>query len=382
MTDLTDPLALSQALIRCASVTPEDAGAQQLLGRWLQEIGFTVEHLRFEETGTPAVDNLFARFGHGSPHLAFAGHTDVVPPGPIEQWRADPFSATIEDGELIGRGAADMKTGITCFIAALARSLEKGPLPGSVSLLITGDEEGPAINGTAKLIEWASRNGHRPDACLVGEPTCPEILGDVIKIGRRGSLTCRIDVGGTQGHVAYPDRADNAAHRLVQFLKRIVDDKLDDGNAHFPPSTLQITTIDIGNPATNVVPGLASANLNIRYNTEHTHEELEARLSAHAQAIGGPIKLSFLDSAHPFMTEPGNLTGHLTGAIEELTGLTPKLSTTGGTSDARFICHYCPVVEFGIVGKTMHAIDERVQTTDIEGLTQIYHRFLERFLAA
>lgn len=380
--DLEDPVALSQALIRCPSVTPEDAGAQSLLADWLKELGFTVKHLRFEAEGTPSVDNLFARLGTSGPHLAFAGHTDVVPTGPLNAWRLDPFAAIVEADQLIGRGAADMKTGIACFVAALARRLRSGPLSGSISFLITGDEEGPAINGTVKLIDWADRNGHRPDACIVGEPTCPEALGDMIKIGRRGSLSCQIVVRGKQGHVAYPDRADNAGHRLIELLHRITGDSLDDGNDHFPPSTLQVTTIDIGNPASNVVPGQASASLNIRYNTEHTHSDLIARLRAHADATGGEIQLDFTDNAHPFMTEPGALSSHMTNAIEEVTGRQPVLSTTGGTSDARFICHYCPVIEFGLVGQTMHGIDERVSVADIEGLTRIYDRFLVRVMGA
>lgn len=376
---LTDPVELAQALIRCPSVTPEDAGAQPLLAGWLAQLGFATEPLRFEAEGTPAIDNLFARLGSCGPHLAFAGHTDVVPPGPLAAWSVDPFAAKLQDGWLIGRGAADMKTGIACFVAAVARRLEKGALPGSVSLLITSDEEGPAINGTVKLIDWADRNGHRPDACIVGEPTCPNRLGEMIKIGRRGSLSCHIEVAGKQGHVAYPDRADNAAHRLVALLQRILADALDEGNAHFPPSTLQVTTIDIGNPASNVVPGKARASLNIRYNTEHDHAGLQARLQAHADAVGGDVVLRFNDSAHPFMTEPGSLTAALSGAIEDVTGLVPQLSTTGGTSDARFVCHYCPVVEFGLVGQTMHAVDERVRIDDMEGLTQIYERLLVRF---
>lgn len=378
--DLEDPVALSQALIRCASVTPEDAGAQTLLAGWLDALGFSIEHLRFEAEGTPPVDNLFARMGADGPHLAFAGHTDVVPPGPLDAWRVSPFAGLVDGGQLIGRGAADMKTGIACFVAAMARLLAKGPLPGSISLLITGDEEGPAINGTVKLIDWADQAGHRPDACVVGEPTCPQYLGDMIKIGRRGSLSCRIEVKGRQGHVAYPDRADNAAHRLVELLARITGDTLDQGNAHFPPSTLQVTTIDIGNAASNVVPGKALASLNIRFNTEHTTESLMARLASHVDAVGGEIDLSFSDNAKPFMTEPGRLTEQMTAAIHEVTGRTPALSTTGGTSDARFICHYCPVIEFGLVGQTMHGVDERVELDDIVGLSRIYERFVGQFL--
>lgn len=383
MIDASDPLALAQALIQCPSVTPSDAGAQAIVASTLSSLGFQVQELTFEAEGTPNVPNLFARLGDGGPHLAFNGHTDVVPPGASADWSSDPFSASIVDGELLGRGAVDMKTGVAAFVAACARFLARVPTPpGSISLLITGDEEGPAINGTTKLIEWAASQGHQPDACLVGEPTSVETVGDTIKIGRRGSLTCYIEVKGIQGHVAYPDRADNAAHRLVSLLNRLTTSDLDGGNEHFPPSSLQVTTIDIGNPAINVVPGRAHAALNIRYNTEHSGDSLRAWISREAETCGDSIALQFHESAKPFMTAPGMLSKTIAQAIGEVQGISPTLSTTGGTSDARFIRSYCPVIECGLVGKLLHATNERVPVADIECLTRIYERFIDCYFQA
>lgn len=380
MSDLTDPVRLTAELVRCPSVTPEDAGAQALLSGWLESLGFACTPLRFEEDGTPPVDNLFAHMGERGPHLAFAGHTDVVPPGDGASWSVDPFSASIERGELVGRGAADMKSGIACFVAAIARHRERhGAVPGSISLIITGDEEGPAINGTVKVLEWADSQGHRFDGCIVGEPTSRTQVGDMIKVGRRGSLTGTVRARGRQGHVAYPQRADNAAHAIVRLLDRLTREPLDDGNAHFDPSTLQVTTIDIGNPASNVVPGEARAVFNIRYNDAHSRESLETWVGNCAKAAGGRFEIVFSESAKPFITEAGPLVETVIAAIRAITGLDPERSTSGGTSDARFICRYAPVVELGIVGQTMHQSDERVAVADIETLTRIYGDLIERF---
>ena len=380
LTDLRDPVLLGQLLVRCPSVTPEDAGAQGLLASWLGEIGFACEPLRFSDVGTPCVDNLFARAGSKGPHLAFAGHTDVVPPGASESWSVDPFQGVVRDGELIGRGAADMKSGIACFVSAVAGFVdEHGAPPGSISFLITGDEEGPAINGTVKLLEWAQARGHRFDGCIVGEPTSRSHVGDMIKIGRRGSLTATITARGRQGHVAYPDRAENAAHHLVAILGRLTTTQLDGGNAHFQPSSLQVTTIDIGNEASNVVPGEARAVLNIRYNDLQDRQGLERWIRETALEDGCRCDFEFNGSAEPFITSPGPLIDTVARSIEAVTGLTPEQSTSGGTSDARFICRYCPVVEVGIVGQTMHQSDERVAVADIEQLTAVYREILEQF---
>ncbi|MCB1971610.1 MAG: succinyl-diaminopimelate desuccinylase [Geminicoccaceae bacterium] len=380
--DLEDPVALTQALVRCPSVTPEDGGAQRLLASWLERLGFVVHRLRFGGDGTASVENLFARIGDGGPHLAFAGHTDVVPPGDPSSWHVDPFAATIEGDELIGRGAADMKSGIACFVAALARHRTRhGEMPGSISLIITGDEEGPAVNGTVKVLEWAHDQGHRFDGCIVGEPTSQQAVGDMVKIGRRGSLTVTVTALGRQGHVAYPHRAENAAHAVVRLLERLTREPLDQGNAHFDPSTLQVTTIDIGNPASNVVPGEAKAVFNIRYNDMHSRDSLETWVRNSASAAGGRFDIDFSESARPFVTTPGAFVDTVVASIGAVTGLTPELSTSGGTSDARFICHYSPVVELGIVGSTMHQSDERVALADIEKLTLVYADLIPRFFA-
>jgi len=378
---LTDPVKLAQALIRCPSVTPADAGAQKLLAEMLRPLGFGVESLRFAAGGEPAIDNLFARLGEVGPHVAFAGHTDVVPPGDLDAWSIDPFAAEIRDGWLFGRGALDMKGEIACFVAAVARLSERhGRSPGSISLLITGDEEGPAVNGTVELLRWAEAAGHRFDGCIVGEPTSVETLGDTAKIGRRGSLTATLEVFGRQGHVGYPHQVDNAAHRLVAVLDRLISEPLDRGTAHFEPSSLQVTTIDIGNPASNVAPGRARAVLNIRYNDSQTPASLKARIDAAVAAAGGRIEVHYSDGANAFVSDPGPLAATLQASVEAVTGIRPALSTSGGTSDARFVQAYCPVVEFGLVGATIHQVDERVAVADLERLTLIYLDFLERSL--
>ena len=382
---MVDPVALAQALIRCPSVTPEEGGALDLLQRTLEELGFLCHRLRFSEAGTPDVDNLYARNGEGAPNFCFAGHTDVVPTGSLEAWSRGPFDAVVEDGVLYGRGASDMKGAIACFTAASQRIFTKGPLSGSISLLITGDEEGPAINGTQKMLRWLAEEGERLDACLVGEPTNPEQLGQMAKIGRRGSLNGRLTVHGVQGHTAYPDLADNPAHRLVAILNALTAIPLDQGSAHFPPSTLQISTIDIGNPATNVIPAAARATFNIRFNDLHTSASLTESLhEAIGAAIGqgGRYDLDVAVSGESFLTPPGPLSRLISDAIEAVLGVVPELSTTGGTSDARFIKDYCEVIEFGMVGQTMHKVDEQARVEDLQNLTNIYEAVLTSYFKA
>jgi succinyl-diaminopimelate desuccinylase len=373
-----DPAALAAELIRRPSVTPKDEGALDLVAGTLEALGFTCQRLVFGGDGTDVVHNLYARRGTGAPHLCFAGHTDVVPPGAAEAWSFDPFAATFRDGALCGRGAVDMKGGIAAFIAATQSYLEEcgAEFAGSISLLITGDEEGAAVNGTRKVLEWLDEHGESLDACLVGEPTSAQALGDMIKIGRRGSMTGRLTVHGTQGHTAYPHLADNAAHRLVAMLHALTTSELDRGSEHFQPSTLQVSTIDIGNPASNVIPATAHAVFNIRFNDRWTSEMLTDWLRERLDAAGGNYALDVTVSGESFLVAPGSLTDQLAEAIRRVTGRTPELSTTGGTSDARFIQAYCPVAEFGLVGLTMHKVDERVELTDLADLTRIYRTFL------
>ncbi|EDQ35635.1 succinyl-diaminopimelate desuccinylase, proteobacterial clade [Hoeflea phototrophica DFL-43] len=389
---LTDPTQTLTALIRCPSVTPEEGGALTELAGMLSELGFANDRVTFSDEGTPDVENLYSRLGSEGPHLMFAGHTDVVPVGDAEAWTQGPFSADIVDGEMYGRGAVDMKGGIACFVSALARLIErKGPLKGSVSLLITGDEEGPSINGTEKLLVHAAGKGERWDAAVVGEPTNPDQLGDMIKIGRRGSLSGTLTVEGVQGHVAYPHLADNPLPGMMALASALIDPPLDAGNERFPPSNLEITSIDTGNTATNVIPARCTAKFNIRFNDQWTAESLKAELRARIeQASGGGSSrtgqekvrytVKFADRpSSSFLTHDAPLIEALSNAVTEATGRTPALSTTGGTSDARFIKDYCPVVEFGLVGKTMHMVDERVAVSDLEALTGIYELFLERW---
>ncbi|MGQ9365583.1 succinyl-diaminopimelate desuccinylase [Azospirillum sp. ST 5-10] len=370
---LDDPVALASALIRCPSVTPADAGALDVLAQALERLGFACHRLRFEEPGEAAVDNLYARLGGHGPNFCFAGHTDVVPPGDPAGWSVDPFGAEIHAGNLYGRGAVDMKGAVACFVAAVARSLShSGPPAGSISLLITGDEEGMAVNGTRKVLDWLHARGERIDACLVGEPTNPRRLGDMMKIGRRGSFTGRLTVHGVQGHVAYPHLADNPLPRLVRMLDAIAREPLDAGNAHFQPSSLALTTIDVGNPANNVIPRQGKATFNIRFNDMQNPAGLEAWLRAHFDAVGGSYDLDCHCSGESFLTPPGPLTELVADAVAAVTGRRPEYSTTGGTSDARFIKDHCPVVEFGLVGQTMHKVDEHVALDDLAALTDIY----------
>jgi succinyl-diaminopimelate desuccinylase len=381
-----DPVALAAELIRRPSVTPKDEGAIDIVAGRLERLGFTCHRLVFDGPGpngeqADPIVNLYARFGSGRPNLCFAGHTDVVPTGSVDQWSFEPFSAAIQDGVLCGRGAVDMKGAIAAFIAAAERFLAArgAGFSGSISLLITGDEEGIAVNGTKKVLEWLRERGEVLDACVVGEPTSATQLGDMIKIGRRGSITGRLTVEGVQGHVAYPHLADNAAHRLVALLQALTAEPLDAGTEHFQASGLQITTIDIGNPATNVIPGQAKATFNIRFNDLWTSDKLKAWVTKRLQEVGGKYALVWEVSGESFLVPPGLVSSLLTEAIGAVTGRTPELSTTGGTSDARFIHAYCPVAEFGLVGQTMHKADERVEIADIGQLAAIYETVLERF---
>jgi succinyl-diaminopimelate desuccinylase len=367
---------LAQRLIRCPSVTPAEGGAINLLEAELSAIGFACTRLPFGE-GNDRIDNLFARYGSAAPHICFAGHTDVVPVGDAAAWTRDPFGGDIVGGVLFGRGAADMKGGVAAFVAAAAAVIEGG-IGGSVSLLITGDEEGDAVNGTVRIVEWAMANDQIPDMCVVGEPTNPDALGDMIKNGRRGSLSGHLVVTGRQGHVAYPHLADNPLTRLVAMLAPVNGTELDGGTPHFLPSAANVTTIDVGNPATNVIPARAEAKFNIRFNTEHSADSLRGWLEEHFTRVGGDWHAQWKANADPFITDPGPLTDMLAAAVTEITGRTPALSTTGGTSDARFITRMCPVAEFGLVGKTMHQVDEHVDVADIEELCAIYQSFLVR----
>ena len=373
---LRDPLHLARTLIRAPSVTPADGGAQAVLADALAGLGFTVAHLPFGDPEHPT-PNLFARIGTGSPHLCFAGHTDVVPPGE-GPWIVPPFEAAMRDGVLYGRGACDMKGAIACFVAAVAAHLSDGGTPrGSISLLITGDEEGPATDGTVRVLEWMAAHGHTPDFCLVGEPTNPDALGEVIKIGRRGSLNARLVVEGVQGHVAYPHRADNPVHRLLEILSTLTRATLDQGSEWFEPSRLQVTSIDVGNPATNVIPGRAEARLNIRFNDHQSANSLRRWLQDTCAAHGPGAALELRVSGEAFVTRPGAFVEALSRAIVERTGLTPRLDTGGGTSDARFVVTYCPVAEFGLVGASMHKADENVTISDLDQLASIYRAFLD-----
>lgn len=372
-----DPIALAQALIRCPSVTPDDAGAIAVLVEALEGLGFTC-HVVESATGGPKIKNLYARLGKTGTNFCFAGHTDVVPVG--SHWTVDPFGGQVADGRLFGRGAADMKGAIACFVAAVARFLETGPANGSISLLITGDEEGPAVDGTVKVLDWLQQRGEKLDFCLVGEPTNPLRLGEMMKIGRRGSLNCKLRVFGTQGHAAYPHLADNPIPRLLDILRRLTETPLDDGSEHFQASTLALTTVDVGNPATNVIPAEARAGFNVRFNDLHSGASLEKWIRDTLKAAGGDVECTVEVSGESFLTQPGALSDAVADAAEAVTGRRPELSTTGGTSDARFIKDFCPVLEFGLVAQTMHKVDEHVLVADMHGLTDIYVRVLERLV--
>lgn len=379
-----DPVALAQALIRCPSVTPAEAGALAFCETVLAEAGFSTERVTFSAPGTPDVENLYARYGTGAPFLLFAGHTDVVPPGDESRWRHPPFSGTVENGVLYGRGACDMKGGVAAMLAAAIRFVRANPgFSGSIGFLLTGDEEGPAVNGTVRLLEWARARGERFDHCILGEPTNPKHLGDMIKIGRRGSLTGHLTVHGRQGHVAYPHLADNPVHGMVRLVSALLAEPLDAGTAHFAPSNLEMTTLDVGNPASNVIPAEARATFNIRFNDTWQPETLAAEIRRRlAAAAGDAIRYDVVfapTNATAFVTEPGDFVTLVQDAVEAHTGRRPALSTTGGTSDARFIKDYCPVIEYGLVGETMHQVDECVRVSDLEALTAIYETVLARY---
>ena len=386
-----DPVAIARDLIRCPSVTPAEGGALSYLQRVLGAAGFTVHRMTFSEPGADDVENFYARIGTTGPHLMFAGHTDVVPPGDETTWTHPPFAGEVADGALYGRGAVDMKGGIACKIAAVLDHLAaNGGRPrrdgrGSISFLITGDEEGVAVNGTPKLLQWAAARGETFDHCVLGEPSNQETLGDTIKIGRRGSLNGTLIVTGRQGHVAYPQRAENPVHGLVTIVAALIAEPLDAGSEHFQPSNLEFTSIDVGNRTVNLIPGEARARFNIRFNDRHTLDSLKALLQERAaRAGGGKVKFRFAfepSNAGVFLTQPGPFTDVVVEAVQEVTGRRPALSTTGGTSDARFIKDYCQVVEFGLVGQTMHATDERVPVADLAALTAIYRKILAAYFA-
>ncbi len=386
---MNDALSIAQALIRCPSVTPVDAGALGVLETLLKQHGFETHRVTFSEAGTADVDNLYARIGTGAPHITFAGHTDVVPAGDESTWAHGAFSGEVKDGFLYGRGAVDMKGGIACSVAAVLQYLaDHGGKPqengkGSISFLITGDEEAASVNGTVKLLKWVADRGEKFDHCVLGEPSNQQEMGDCIKIGRRGSQSGTLYVEGMQGHVAYPQRASNPVPDISRLIVAITDEPLDHGSAQFQPSNLEFVSVDVGNGAFNVIPGQARASFNIRYNDLHTQaglrELVETRL---AKAAGNRIKARIVwepSNSNVFVTKPGAFTDLAVAAISEVTGRKPELSTTGGTSDARFIASYCPVIEFGLLGQTMHQVDERASVKDMEQLTRIYRGILDRY---
>jgi succinyl-diaminopimelate desuccinylase len=373
-----DPVALTQALIRRPSVTPADAGAMDVVEQALAGLGFDCRRMKFGE-----IENLYARHGLQGPNLCFAGHTDVVPVGEAAAWSVDPFEARIQDGVLIGRGATDMKSAIAAFIAAAEGALAAGEVRGSLSLLITGDEEGHATHGTKAVVAALQAEGEKISHCLVGEPTSSAQFGDMIKIGRRGSMSAYITVEGVQGHVAYPHRAANPIPVLIALLAALQARRLDEGYPEFQPSNLEVTTIDVANPATNVIPKTAKARLNIRYNPTHTGQALgewiEAEAAKAGEGFGGKVTARIEISGEAFLTEPGDFVAVVAEAVEAVAGRKPELSTTGGTSDARFIRAMCPVVELGLVGATMHAVDERTPVAEIRQLTEVYRRLIRRY---
>ena len=383
----TDALSIARDLLRCPSVTPADAGALGVLENLLGDAGFEVNRVTFSEPGAADIDNLYARIGTGSPHITFAGHTDVVPAGDETRWTHGAFAGDVKDGMLYGRGAVDMKGGIACSVAATLEYLAAngGKPNGSISFVITGDEEDIAVNGTVKLLKWAAERGEKFDHCLLGEPSNVNEIGDTIKAGRRGSQSGTIIVDGVQGHVAYPHRASNPVPDIAAIIAALSGDPLDKGTEHFQPSNLEFTSVDVGNPAWNVIPAQARARFNIRYNDCHTRESLRALIEERvAKASGNRIKAHVAwepSNADVFRTKPGPFTDLVSAAIEDVTGRRPELNTGGGTSDARFITHYCPVLEFGLVGETMHQIDERTPVTDLDKLTKIYRGVLDRYFA-
>ena len=377
-----DPVDLTQRLIRCPSVTPEEGGAQKLLQSLLKEAGF--ETFRADRG---EVSNLVARWGNRGHERTFGfnGHTDVVPVGDSADWTDDPFSGAVRDGVMFGRGSTDMKSGVAAFVAAAIDLVQSDPPDGAILITITGDEEGDATDGTAAILDWMTENGEAMSACLVGEPTCPENLGDMIKIGRRGSMTAYFTATGVQGHSAYPHRAKNPLPALAKLIDRLASHSLDEGTEHFDASTLAVTTIDTGNPANNVIPAMTRATVNIRFNDAHSSEGLTEWLQNECaivkQQTGIDISMTTRVSGESFLTPPGKLSALVAHAVEAETGIAPKLSTTGGTSDARFIKSHCPVVEFGLVGKSMHQVDEHVEVEQVHKLKSIYKRILKDYFA-
>jgi len=382
---MNDAVSITRDLVRCASVTPADAGALGVLENILKAAGFEVHRVTFSEPGTADVDNLYARIGEQAPHISFAGHTDVVPAGDETAWSHGAFSGDIKDGFLYGRGAVDMKGGIACSVAAVLEYLaDHGGKPkGSISFLITGDEEAISVNGTVKLLQWVAARGEKFDHCVLGEPSNVETLGDCIKIGRRGSLSGTLYVDGIQGHVAYPHRAANPVPDIASLVVALSQEPLDHGSAQFQASNLEFTSIDVGNTASNVIPAQARAKFNIRFNDLHTQDSLRELVEQRmAKAAGNRIKARIAweySNSNVFVTKPGAFTDLAVAAIEAIAGRKPELSTSGGTSDARFISSYCPVIEFGLVGQTMHQVDERTPVADLEKLTKIYRRVLDRY---
>jgi len=380
-----DPTAIARELIRCPSVTPAEGGALTLMETLLKGAGFTVHRLTFTEPGTDSIDNVYARIGSTAPHLMLAGHTDVVPPGDESKWTHPPFAAEVADGVLYGRGAVDMKGAIACKLAAaLDYVAVHGKPKGSLSFLITGDEEGIAVNGTVKLLKWAADRGETFDHAILGEPTNPQKLGDMIKIGRRGSQNGTLVVTGTQGHVAYPELADNPVRGIARLMVAINAEPLDSGTEHFGASNLEFTSIDVGNKTVNLIPAEARARFNIRFNETRTREELRELIEARAAKAADDIRWRIdweRSNADVFLAAPGPFVAMISKAIKDVTGLMPQLSTTGGTSDARFIKNYCPVIEFGLVSQQMHKIDEHVAVADLVALTNIYRHILERYFA-
>ncbi len=376
---MIDPIALTQALIRCRSITPADDGALDVMANALIPLGFHIERLRFEEEGFAPIDNIFARFGTEGPHLCYLGHTDVVPPGDESEWKHPPFSATIEDGILYGRGSADMKGCNAAFAAAVSRFFNERRPKGSISLLITGDEEQYAVNGTVKVLEWMRQNKQMPDVALVGEPSNASAMGQAVRVGRRGSLKGLITVRGIQGHSAYPERADNPVPKMIRLLHSLIATKFDEGTPDFPPTNLVISSVDVGNPASNVIPSKATALFNIRFNSLWTREKLEARLRGIIDATGEPYEMEIWCNAESFVTQPGEWTDIVGNAVAKVSGAQPKRDTGGGTSDARFIAPYCPTVEYGVLNATIHKTDEHTTVRDLETLTQTYLEILRNY---
>lgn len=381
---MTDPIDIAQALIRCRSVTPAEGGALDYLGTLLGRAGFEIHRQQFSSPNMPAIDNLFAKIGSGRPHLVFAGHTDVVPPGVESRWSHPPFSGDVVGGKVYGRGATDMKGAVAAFAAAALDYVKRNKLKGTISFLITGDEEGPAVNGTVKLLAWAKAQGETFDHAIVGEPTGVKRVGDTIKIGRRGSLSATLTVFGKQGHAAYPERALNPVRPMIRMLDALTAKPFDKGSKEFQPSNLEVTSVDVGNPAFNVIPAEAAARFNIRFNDKHTplslRKAIEKRVKAAAQ--GARYRLDWEPASESYCTKRGPFVDLVIKAVADVAKVKTEISTSGGTSDARFIKNYCPVIDLGLVGTTMHQIDEHAPVADLKKLAKIYRAILERYFAA